>query len=163
MISKIQNWVNDEYEGRVKVTRDEDYDPERQPFLLKMTFSNILGTELPVSIFKPKQYKNKIAVYSAIRFNDEEQKSFHGLNSQSKERIMTELYNNLAIMGFLPNFIPEENFNQIAFQDKIYFDGISQDRILNSLEKIIIAYSYIINVLIAYKILRSSFDASKST
>jgi hypothetical protein len=131
--------------------------------LLKIVCPDILGVELPVSIVKPKGFKNKIAVYSGLMFNDEEQKSFHGLEPRSKDKIITELYNDLAIMGLVPIFIPDEkNFNRIAFQELIYFDGISQDRVLNSLAKIVRTYSYVVNFLRERNILRSTFDASKS-
>jgi hypothetical protein len=165
MISKIQDWIKDEYKGRVRVTRDEDYDPKSKPYLLTIKIFNILGQDLPVSIVKPKGFKNKIAVYSGIVFNDEQQKSFHELlDPESRDKIILELRNGLAMMSLVPIFIPEEKkFKQIAFQELIYFDGVSQDRVLNSLNKIVMAYSYIFNVLRAHNILRDTFDASKFT
>lgn len=102
IISKVEGWINDEYQSKIKVTIDEDYHPDHQPFLLKMICSDILGEELPVSVFKPRQYKNKIGIYSGIKFDDQEQKSFNALNAEFKDKIISELYNSLAIMGFTP-------------------------------------------------------------
>ena len=130
--------------------------------MLKIVCPNILGVELPVSIVKPKGFKNKIGVYSALLFNNNQQKDFHALESLSKDEIMNEFHNGLAMMGLVPIFIPEEKeFNQIAFQELIYLDGISQDRILHSISKMIMAYSYLVRILEKYKILRNEFDPSR--
>jgi hypothetical protein len=164
IVSKIELWINDEYGSTFEISREEDYDGNLQPFLLKITCSDILGQKLPVSIFKPTEYKNKLGVYSGIEFNDEERKSFNALELTFRDKIISELYNGLSIMGLIVKFIPDQkNFNQIAFQDRIYFDGISQDRVLNSLNKIIIAYSYIVSVLKEHNILKRSFDTSNFT
>ena len=61
------------------------------------------------------------------------------------------------VLKFYPNHI---DLQKILFQDMIYFDGLTKDRIMNSLTKVLNAYGYIMVVLKDHKIIRKKFDPS---
>jgi hypothetical protein len=74
---------------------------------------------------------------------------------------MTELSQGLFMMSLVTRFHPNQNnLEQIIFQDMIYFDGLSKDRIMNSITRIVAGYGYMVAILVKHKILRKKFDPS---
>ena len=53
-----------------------------------------------------------------------------------------------------------ENFKQIMFQEIIYFDGLTKDRVMNSIAKVFNGFLYILTVFDDHKITRPRFDPS---
>jgi hypothetical protein len=60
------------------------------------------------------------------------------------------------VTRYYPN---RDNLEQIIIQDMIYFDGLTKDRIMSSITRVITGYSYAI-IIIKNKILRKRFEPS---
>jgi hypothetical protein len=160
LVNKIEDWINNDSLKRLIVTR-ELYDPTKFPFLLKIKPTHPTTQEVPMSIFKPRDYKDRISVYSNIKFDEEQKNSWKITDSSFKDEVMTELSQGLFMMSLVTRFHPNQNnLEQIIFQDMIYFDGLSKDRIMNSITRIVAGYSYMVAILVKHKILRKKFDPS---
>jgi len=163
IIKKIENWINDDSMKRLSAKR-EQYDPVKFPFLLRIKPINPNAQEISLLIFKPADYNDKISVYSLIKFDEEQKNSWNITDTGFKEQIMVELSQGLFMMNLVTRFHPNrDNLNQIIFQDMIYFDGLTKDRIMNSISRILAGYGYIVAILVKHKIIRQKFDPSKYT
>jgi hypothetical protein len=159
--NKIEGWINNVNDPKMKISREAEYDPVNNPSLLKIVRS-FPSADLPISIIKPKKYSNLIGVYTGIIFNEQQKKSFHsGLKPLEKNAIISEISSGLMMMNLGSKFLPEKsNFDRIAFQDKIYFDGFSQDRLMNSVQKVSMAYAYVIATLKKHNLMQKGFNPS---
>jgi hypothetical protein len=157
--NKIINWVNNDRLTKFHVIDEEGkYDPEKYPFLLKVQTPNKIGV---IYIYKSKNYNDKIGVYTGIDFTGENKVSFDALDNSFKEKILLEIVNGITMMNLVITFYPDYlNVKRIYFQDIIYYDGLSKDRIMNSLTKVLNAYGFIIVIMQKYGILRQQFDPS---
>lgn len=88
----------DENDPRIKVTKDERYDGKDQPFLLKIIYS-YPSADLPISIFKPLTFRNKISVYSGVVIDEEQKNHSIGLRTETKEDIISERSRGLLFMN----------------------------------------------------------------
>lgn len=156
--TKIINWLNNDRVAKFKAIDERKYDPEKYPYLLKIEAPK-LGD---LHIFKPKDYEDKIAVYAGIGIKDEYKRALDALDNEFKERVMIDISNGITMMNLIIKFYPHHmNLKKILFQDIIYFDGLTKDRLMNSLTNVLNAYGYIIVILQKYKIIRKRFDPSE--
>jgi hypothetical protein len=138
--SKIITWVQEDKGSKYIVNRVEN--PKNDPtfpFLLKITDnSNPIRAILPgVFIFKSPEYNDKIGVYSGISFTPEQKRSFDALIPDIKRSVNVEIINGLSMMNLIIKIYPsDKDIEQIHFQEMIYFDGLTKDRIMNSITKV---------------------------
>lgn len=152
--SKIKYWIENDRGSKYQITDNES------PYILKIT--TIERNALPpIMVFKPDGYFDKIGIYTGIDFDDEQRKSFNGLTNEMKEKIMNEIINGISMMGLVIKIHPNKyNLQKIHLQEMIYFDGISKDRIMNAITKVLCGFVFIISVLEKYNITRPTFDPS---
>ena len=161
IVNNIETWIKDENDPKIKATRDIQYDGKNQPFLLKIIYS-YPSADLPISIFKPLTYKNKISIYSGVRLDEEQKESFHALRTESKNEIISEWSRGLLFMNLPARlyYDKDNKFSEIIIQEFIYSDGITRDRVMNSILKISNAYGFIIATFKKYNIMQKGFDPS---
>lgn len=161
IVNNIETWIKDENDSKIKVTKEKLYDGKNQPFLLKIIYS-YPSADLPISIFKPLSYENKISVYSGVGLDEEQKKSFHALRTESKNDIISEWSRGLLFMNLPARlyYDKDNKFSEIIIQEFLYFDGITRDRVMNSIQKISNAYGFIIATFKKYNILQEGFDPS---
>jgi hypothetical protein len=167
IISKIITWIQEDKGSKYNVSRVENKNNDPNfPYILKITDDKNITKEslLPrVYIFKPRQYEDKIGVYSGISFTEEQKRSFDVLKPDIKRSITNEIINGLSMMNLLINIHPsDKDVKEVHFQEIIYFDGLTKDRIMNSIPKVLNGFLYMLTVLDKYNITRpSTFDPSK--
>jgi hypothetical protein len=165
IISTISTWIQEDKGSKYIVNGVEN--PQNDPsfpFLLRIIDnSNPTRAILPgVFIFKSPQYEDKIGVYSAISFTPEQKASFDVLKTDVKKSVTREIIYGLSMMNLVLKIHPDvENVEQIHFQEMIYFDGLTKDRIMNSITKVFNGFLYMITVLEKYNITRPGLDPSK--
>jgi hypothetical protein len=143
--------------GKFRAIDVPNYDPVNHPYLLNIDAPK-LGN---LHIFKPKDYQDKIAVYAGIDIR-QYKKEFDALNDDFKENLLLDISQGLTMMNLIVHFHPHHmNLERILFQDMIYYDGLTKDRIMNSLTNTLNAYGFIITVLQKHKIIGRRFDPSE--
>jgi len=153
--NKIIKWVNSDYSAQFKAVKEKKYDPKNFPFLLNIEPTNPSGVRMPMFVYKPTDYKDKISVYSVLSFDKKQIKYFDALKPEVKKKVVLELSEGLIWMNLVVSFSPEstQNIRHIGFQEIIYFDGLSKDRIMNAITRTLTAYGYVVTVLEKYNIL----------
>ena len=78
----------------------------------------------------------------------------HDISAETKKKVILELSEGLMWMNLVVSFSPEstQNIRHIGFQEIIYFDGLSKDRIMNAITRTLTAYGYVVTVLQKYNI-----------
>ena len=155
IINKIIKWVNNDYSAQFTAVKEKKYDPRKFPFLLNIEPTNPSGVKMPMFVYKPTDYKDKISVYSVISFDKKQIKNFDALKPEVKKKVVLELSEGLIWMNLVVSFSPEstQNIRHIGFQEIIYLDGLSKDRIMNAITRTLTAYGYVVTVLEKYNIL----------
>lgn len=161
MTNKIESWINNDPLKKLTAIR-EQYDPQKYPFILSIKLRNPRNSEIPLSIYKPTDYKDKISVYTRLIFDEEQKNSWNVINDHNfKEKILVQISEGLFVGGLVTRFYPNRNdLEQIILQDMIYEDGLSKDRLMNSITRVLGGYGYAVAVLIRHKILRKKFEPS---
>ena len=154
IMNKVIKWVNNDYSAQFKAIKEKKYDPRKFPFLLNIEPSNPSGVKIPMFVYKPSDYKDKISIYSVLSFDKNQIKYFDALKPETKKKVILELSEGLIWMNLVVSFSPEstQNIRHIGFQEIIYFDGLSKDRIMNAITRTLTAYGYVVTVLQKYNI-----------
>ena len=79
IMNKVIKWVNDDYSGQFTAIKEKKYDPRKFPFLLNIELSNPSGVKIPMFVYKPSDYKDKISIYSVLSFDKKQIKYFDAL------------------------------------------------------------------------------------
>lgn len=155
--NRILNWINNDTLTTYKAIDEGKYDSVKYPYLLKIQTPKVGD----IYIFKPKAQLDKISVYARVDFTEDNQKAFNALNPEFKNKLLLEISQGITMMNLIVKFHPNYlNLQNIHFQEMIYFDGLSKDRIMNSLSKVLNAYGYVIVILQKNGIIRERFDPS---
>jgi hypothetical protein len=154
IMNKVIKWVNNDYSAQFTAIKEKKYDPRKFPFLLNIEPSNPSGVKIPIFVYKPSDYKDKISIYSVLSFDKKQIKHFDALKPETKKKVILELSEGLIWMNLVVSFSPDstQNIRHIGFQEIIYFDGLSKDRIMNAITRTLTAYGYVVTVLQKYNL-----------
>ena len=105
--NKIIKWVNNDYSAQFTAVKQKKYDPKKFPFLLNIEPTNPSGVKIPMFVYKPTDYKDKISIYSVLSFDKEQMKYFDTLKPETKKKVILELSEGLIWMNLVVSFSPE--------------------------------------------------------
>jgi hypothetical protein len=154
--NKIIDWINNDLAIQFDAVINGRYSEE---------YAHLLSIDHPdiahLSIYKPDLKSQKLSVYAKVEFSPEESNAFNALPDKIQKVIAIDIADRLTLMNLLVMPLFRRDKKQIHFQDQIYFDGLTKDRLMNSISKINNAYAQIILILGKHGIVRKGFDPSK--
>lgn len=141
--------TNEIYDKIVDWLIEEQYNPlpkedttGTNDFLL-----SIETTLLNFVITKP-QLSKRIVVGTSFKFNENDQKLFKSFDLQIRRPFKFDLLRDLMLMKLVVATDPhdiETEFKSIRIMEPIYYDGLSKDRLLGSVNNIIRGYAILMH------------------
>jgi len=152
---KITQWLSDE--GYTISEHDEDNPGNINKFVLRVDRN---GMTL-LHIVKPKSSRDRFVVGRGIALEKMLQIAYSQLQEEVRRKFVHELRMGLGLMKVFAGFDspkPEQNIKIIRLMKVIYSDGLSKDRLFESMSEVLLAYGFVTEKFRDFNISSEPFD-----